>query len=78
MRDAEKASQGHGDRVDHRGVRRLSLGETWFWYLVAGVSYVGVAIWHKFLLNWLIGPVWLVAVVWLGPLAVDRVRSRAR
>jgi hypothetical protein len=58
--------------------RRLTGPETAFWYGLAGVSYVVVSIFHKFLLNWFIGPLWLVAVVWLGPLLVDRVRARAR
>lgn len=29
------------------------------WYGLAGVSYVGLSIFHKFLLNWLIGPLWV-------------------
>jgi hypothetical protein len=56
--------------------RRLSGRETAFWYGLAGVTYVGVSIFHKFLLNWFVGPLWLVAVVWLGPLFVDAVRRR--
>ncbi len=62
--------------LDHGGARRLGSGETAFWYGLAGVSYVGLSIFHKFLLNWLIGPLWLVAFVWLGPALVDRVRRR--
>jgi hypothetical protein len=58
--------------------RRLSGRETALWYGVAGLSYVGVSIFHKFLLNWFVGPLWLVVVVWLGPLLVDRVRGRGR
>jgi energy-converting hydrogenase Eha subunit G len=58
--------------------RRLTGGETAFWYGLAGVSYVALSIFHKFLLNWFIGPLWLVAVVWLGPLLVDRARARVR
>ena len=49
----------------------------WAWYLFAGVSYIGVSLWLKFLLNWLIGPVWLMAVIWAGPALVERLRSRA-
>jgi hypothetical protein len=62
--------------LDHRRARRLGPGETVLWYGLAGVSYVGLSIFHKFLLNWLIGPLWLVAFVWLGPELVDRVRRR--
>ena len=56
--------------------RRLSRAETAFWYGLAGVGYVGLATFHKFLLNWVLGPVWLVAVVWCGPALVDRVTQR--
>lgn len=44
-------------------------------YLLAGVSYVGFGMFHKWLLNWIIGPIWLVAWVWAVPVIVDRVRS---
>ncbi|HKE72831.1 MAG TPA: hypothetical protein VKB57_04420 [Acidimicrobiales bacterium] len=46
------------------------------WYGVAGASYVGLSVHHKFLLNWVVGPLWLVAVVWLGPAAAALVRPR--
>jgi hypothetical protein len=47
-------------------------------YLVAGLTYVGLAMFHKFLLNWIIGPVWLVAWVWLAPALLESVRRRTR
>jgi hypothetical protein len=62
--------------VDHLGSRRLSPGESWFWYLLAGSTYIGFSMFHKFLLNWIIGPVWLIAVIWAGPMLVDRLRGR--
>jgi hypothetical protein len=62
--------------LDHRGSRRLSGAEEWFWYLFAGVTYVLFAIWHKFVLNWIMGPGWLVAVVVAGPALWDKVRGR--
>jgi energy-converting hydrogenase Eha subunit G len=62
--------------LDFRGSRRLTGTEEWFWYVAAGVSYVIVSMWHKFLLNWFVGPLWLVAVVVVGPALVDRVRGR--
>jgi hypothetical protein len=37
---------------------------------------VGLSVHHKFLLNWVAGPLWLVAVVWLGPVAGGLVRLR--
>jgi hypothetical protein len=64
--------------LDHRGARRLTGVETALWYGLAGVSYVGLSIFHKWLLNWFIGPLWLVAFVWLGPELVDRVRGWRR
>lgn len=62
--------------VDHRGSRRLTGKETWFWYLFAGVTYVGVATFQKGLLNWIVGPAWLIFVVCVGPALVDKVRRR--
>jgi hypothetical protein len=43
-------------------------------YLLAGITYVGFGMFHKFLLNWIIGQLWLVAWVWLVPAAIERVR----
>ncbi len=48
------------------------------WYGIAFVSYVVLAIWHKWLLNWFVGPLWLVATVWVGPLVVRRLPWRRR
>jgi hypothetical protein len=62
--------------LDFRGARRLQGREEWFWYLAAGVSYVTLSIWHKFLLNWFVGPAWVVGVVVIGPALWDRVRRR--
>lgn len=50
--------------------RRLELAL----YVLAGATYVGLGIFHKFLLNWVIGPVWLVAWVWAVPALVERIR----
>ncbi len=46
--------------------------------MAAGVSYVLASIWHKFLLNWFVGPLWLVAFVVFGPALWDRLRWRFR
>ena len=59
-----------------RASRRLRGAEEWAWYLLAGSTYVALAAWHKWLLNWFIGPMWLVATVCIGPALVDR-RSRS-
>jgi hypothetical protein len=67
-----------GPLTDHRGSRRLGPVEQVVWYLVAAVSYVSLGIYHKWLLNWFIGPVWLVAVVVIGPWLTDQVWLRVR
>jgi hypothetical protein len=36
-----------GPLTDHRGSRRLGPVEQWVWYVVAGVSYVGLGIFYK-------------------------------
>jgi hypothetical protein len=33
-------------------------------YVSAAVTYVSLAIYNKWLLNWVLGPLWLVAWVW--------------
>lgn len=58
--------------------RRLSGREQAFWYGLAGVSYVVASIVQKGLSNWFVGPMWLVAVVWFGPLLADRARAAWR
>ena len=60
---------------DHLGWRRLGSVEEWFWYLLAGASYIVLGIWHKWLLNWFVGPVWLVVFVVVGPWIVDKLRG---
>ncbi|NND73914.1 MAG: hypothetical protein HKN44_02805 [Ilumatobacter sp.] len=64
--------------LDFRGSRRLTGAEEWVWYLVAAVTYIVAGIWHKWLLNWIIGPVWLVVMICVGPPLVDRVRAALR
>lgn len=44
-------------------------------YLLAGASYVALGVFHKFLLNWIIGPIWLVAWIWAVPALVERLRQ---
>jgi hypothetical protein len=63
---------------DFRGSRRLVGKEEWFWYLVAAVSYILFGIWHKWLLNWFVGPVWLVAIIVIGPWITDRIGITGR
>jgi len=64
--------------TDFRGSRRLVGKEEWFWYLLAGVSYILLGIWHKWLLNWFVGPVWLVAIIVIGPWITDRIGITGR
>lgn len=70
--DNSSAPDSGAVSVDFRGSRRLVGKEEWFWYLAAAVSYILLGIWHKWLLNWFVGPVWLVAVIVVGPWLTDR------
>ena len=62
--------------AERRWGRRLSITETAVWYGIAFVTYVAASIFEKGLLNWIVGPLWLVGVVVYGPRAFDRVRGR--
>jgi len=64
--------------LDFRGSRRLTGKEEWFWYLLAAVTYIVLGIWHKWLLNWFVGPAWLVAIVVIGPWLTDRIGITGR
>lgn len=64
--------------TDFRGSRRLVGAEEWFWYLLAAISYISLGIWHKWLLNWFVGPVWLVGIVVIGPWLTDRIGLTSR
>ncbi len=55
---------------------RLTGAAEWCWYVVAAVSYILAGIWNKWLLNWLLGPIWLVAVICLGPPIASGIRVR--
>ena len=63
--------------LDHRGSRRLGRREEVIWYVIAAVTYTGLAVYHKWLLNWIMGPGWLVATVTIGPAVIDRIRRRS-
>jgi hypothetical protein len=67
-----------GRPLDHRGSRRLSTAEQWTWTLLAAVTYTVLSIWHKWLLNWIVGPVWLVGWVVIGPFVADQIVRRFR
>lgn len=47
-----------------------------FLYLAAAVSYIAVSIYNKWLLDWVIGPLWLVAWVWGVPALGRLLRGR--
>lgn len=64
--------------TDFRGSRRLVGAEEWFWYLAAAISYILLGIWHKWLLNWFVGPAWLVAFIVIGPWLTDRIGITSR
>ena len=44
-------------------------------YVLAGASYIGFGVFNKWLLNWIVGPLWLVAWVWAVPALLDRFRG---
>ena len=77
MRGGDGAVGTPGE-VDFRGSRRLTGVEEWIWYLLAGVSYITLGIWHKWLLNWFMGPLWLIAIIVIGPWLTDRLRITGR
>jgi len=54
-----------------KGARRLQV----FLYAGAAISYIGLSIWNKWLLDWIVGPVWLVAWVWGIPAIIRKVRG---
>jgi hypothetical protein len=64
--------------LDRRGSRRLRSTEQWVWTLIAGVTFIIAGIYQKFLLNWIVGPIWLVAWVVVGPVLWDRIRRGRR
>lgn len=74
----EPPEDGTAAALDFRGSRRLVGGEEWFWYLAAAATYIVLGIWHKWLLNWFVGPVWLVAFVVVGPWLTDRLGLTGR
>jgi hypothetical protein len=45
-------------------------------YVSAGVTYIGFSIYNKWLLDWIVGPAWLVAWVWGLPALYNLVRRR--
>ena len=45
-------------------------------YLSAAVSYISLSIYNKWLLDWVIGPLWLVAWVWGLPAIVKLIRRQ--
>jgi hypothetical protein len=76
MNGAIDANSSAPPDTDFRGSKRLTGAAEWFWYIVAAVSYISLGMWHKWLLDWIIGPMWLVTVVCIGPAVVDRARTR--
>jgi hypothetical protein len=47
-----------------------------FLYASASVTYITLSIYNKWLLDWIVGPFWLVAWVWGLPALVKLVRRR--
>lgn len=76
--DEDRGADHDRDGLDFRGSRRLVGFEEWFWYVAAAVSYIVLGIWHKWLLNWFVGPAWLIAFVVIGPWLTDRIGLTGR
>ena len=76
--DGETPTGDDRDGLDFRGSRRLVGFEEWAWYVLAGVTYIVLGIWHKWLLNWFVGPAWLVVFVVIGPWLTDRIGLTGR
>ena len=47
-----------------------------FLYASAAVSYISLSIYNKWLLDWIVGPLWLVAWVWGLPALVKLIRRQ--
>jgi hypothetical protein len=47
-----------------------------FLYASAAITYITLSIYNKWLLDWIIGPFWLVAWVWGLPALVKLVRRQ--
>jgi hypothetical protein len=45
-------------------------------YVSAAVSYISLSIYNKWLLDWIVGPIWLVAWVWGLPAIVNLIRRQ--
>jgi hypothetical protein len=57
--------------TDEPRQRSLSPVTELAWYVVAGVTYIAAGSAHKALLTWLVGPAWVVATLWFGPIVFD-------
>lgn len=64
-----------GGRPSTRPALEMGVAEELVWCVLAGVSYIGVSVVHKFLLNWIIGPLWLVGVMVVGPAITAAIRG---
>jgi hypothetical protein len=45
-------------------------------YVTAAVTYISLSIYNKWLLDWIVGPLWLVAWVWGLPAIVKVIRRQ--
>ncbi len=58
---------------------QTSTSENWVdvaLYALAAISYISLAIYHKWLLDWIVGPLWCIAVVWGLPALWRLVRGQ--
>ena len=66
---ADGASSDRSGRLERTYVRH----EYAVVYAVAAVSYTLLGLNFKWLLNWIVGPLWPVVFMWWGPVLVRRV-----
>src|SRR4051812_13903836 len=72
--------EASADRYPRRppGTKRFTRDNyvDFFLYASAAVTYIALSIYNKWLLDWIIGPFWLVAWVWGLPALVKLVRRQ--
>jgi hypothetical protein len=54
------------------------LHQGWVLYPAAALSYVALGLAFKPALNWIVGPLWVLLVVWILPASITRLRASRR
>jgi hypothetical protein len=72
MRRPKRGPPGSGLTSTTKAKQLYLRYECSIWVIAAAISYIFVGLNAKILLNWVVGPLWPVVFVWLGPPAVRR------